>query len=298
MTGASGFIGVPLTNALASKGTRVVATGRNFPSRGMDSSVLLVKGDLRNLGFRRRLERILRREKVQAIFHLAAESESTVSIAPVHSMLESNVGLTQSVLEMARRIRTRYFLFASTAKVYGTTHSVAVQEDEIPRPETIYASTKLAAEALVQGYAHTFGFSHHIVRLSNVYSPRSSPSTVVGRVIHLLQKKKPLRMVNLAAVRDFVFMDDVVSALMVLSALPPSRCGRILNVSTGVATTVGEMAAIARENFGANRVPILGGRKFGDVLVLSQRLMRMTTGWRPKWPISRGLAQCQKEGAQ
>lgn len=294
VTGASGFIGVPLTRVLASKGVRVVATGRRFSSIDRDSSVLRIEGDLRYSAFRRRLEALIRRKKVEAIFHLAAESESTVSIAPVNSMLESNVGLTQAVLEMTRRIRARYFIFASTAKVYGTLHPTAVREADLPRPETIYASTKLAAEALVQGYARTFGFTHDIVRLSNVYGTRSSPSTVVGRVIHLLRNKKPLRFVNLAAVRDFVFMDDVVSALLALSAHPPSREGRVLNVSTGVATTVHEMVKIARDVFNGAQSPISGGRKFGDVLVLSQRLMQTTTGWKPKWSVARGLAQCQR----
>lgn len=296
VTGASGFIGAPLTRALVSKGVRVVATGRRFSLTARNPSVLRIEGDLRHAGFCRRLEAVIRRNKVEAIYHLAAESESTVSVAPVNSMLESNVGLTQSVLEMARRTRARYFLFASTAKVYGTIHPTAVRESDIPRPETIYASTKLAAEALVQGYARTFGFSHDIVRLSNVYGLRSSPSTVVGRVIHLLRNKKPLRFVNLAAVRDFVFMDDVVSALLALSAHPPSRDGRVLNVSTGVATTVLEMVEIARGIFNRSQAFISGGQKLGDVLVLSQRLMRRTTGWKPEWSISRGLAQCQKVG--
>lgn len=274
-------------------GARVVAAGRSFPSTALASPGLRVTGDLLDPVFRHRLERVLRQKKVEAIFHLAAESESAVTASRAQTMMEGNIGLTRHVLEMARRVRVRYFLFTSTVKVYGASHPRALRETDLPHPETLYASTKLAAESLVQGYARTFGFSYDIARLSNVYGPHSSPVTVVGRVLRLLQRKEPLRLGNLAAVRDFIFVDDVVAALLALWNRAPRRDGRVLHVSTGKPTTIRDMATIARKVFGAVRSPLFGARHSGDVLVLSQRRMRSMTGWRPHWSLARGLTQCR-----
>ena len=194
--------------------------------------------------------------------------------------------------------KVRRVVFPSTALVYGVPVRVPVEETDATAPVTMYGANKLAGEALLQGYAGAYGFDCTAARLGNVYGQTAAVDSVVSIILRQVRQAGPLKLQSLAPVRDFIFREDAAEGLIRLAARPFSPGWRAVNLSSGLATSIREMALAACRAAGRNAEiletdPTSGGGQ-GE-LVLSVSRLYNETGWRTIWSLEEGLRQTLRD---
>src|SRR5687767_1775883 len=218
VTGGAGFIGSHLVERLLGMGHQVVVVDNlSSGSRGHLAacpSAQLITADVLHLA---ELESEL--AGVEVIFHLAALISGQDSLKEPESYLETNVTGTLRVIQAAARVGARRIVFASSSTVYGGVPEPDKHESMVPQPLTTYALSKLSSEHLLALYAPLHGFSHVALRLFNVYGPRQSPNhpyaNVTCKLAHAVANALPIDVYGDGdQTRDFVFVDDVVSAFV------------------------------------------------------------------------------------
>lgn len=300
VTGAAGFIGSHLCEALLKQGWSVRGVDsftnfydprckmRNIAAALDDPGFELIHGDLANLP----LVDVL--EGVDAVAHLAGEPGVTTSWGPAFARyLERNVMATQRLLEVVCGVGPRRFVYASSSSVYGAGTDALRARGE-PRPTSPYGVSKLAAEALVGAYSSSFGLPAVSLRYFSVYGPRQRPDMAAHRFVEALLDGRPVTVFGDGSqVRDYSYVGDVVDAtIRALTAdLPP---GAVLDVASGHPVDVSTLISRLRELLlaGSPSVEQLAERR-GDVARTAGRieLARERLGWSPTTDLRSGLAQ-------
>ena len=300
VTGAAGFIGSHLCEALLSRGWTVRGVDSftdfydpRFKSRNVATSLghpgfELIQADLSDLV----LDDVL--DGVDAVAHLAGEPGVTTSWGPAFARyLDRNVMTTQRLLEAVCRLGPRPFVYASSSSVYGAGTDALRARGE-PRPTSPYGVSKLAAEALVGSYSSSFGLPAVSLRYFSVYGPRQRPDMAAHRFIESLLDGRPVTVFGDGSqVRDYSYVGDVVDAtIRSLSAdLPPAA---VLDIASGNPVDVTTLIAHLRELLLAEDTTVeqLGERR-GDVPRTAGRieLARERLGWSPTTDLRSGLAR-------
>ena len=240
VTGASGFLGQALTTWLVGQGHEVCGMDVNDSALNRNSlpgaihSYHHIKGPI--VKYISQAEEFLTGgpQRHRGIFHMAGLAEAKRCIAHPDQAFEHNVRLTHTVLELCRRIGEIVLVFPSTGLVYGDSLGRPATEKDQTNGESVYAATKLAAEALVRAYCTNYGFGGVIARLSNVYGPDSSQKTVVGKIIDQAIRGGPVQVLDESPIRDFIFYQDVVKGLTQLIHIAPARSATTVNLSSGI----------------------------------------------------------------
>jgi UDP-glucose 4-epimerase len=232
---------------------------------------------------------------VDCVYHLAARVLVSESILYPRAYNEVNVGGTVSVMEAMRDAGVRRVVFTSSGAVYGEQAEQPVREDHVPNPQSPYAVSKLAAEYYVRTIGALWGIETVILRIFNAYGPGQNlpPShpPVVPRFLHQALHGGSLVIFGSGGqTRDFVYVDDVVEAL-VAAATAADVDRRIINVGTGCETSVNDLAALVAKATG-REVDLLhspaesGGVSHlcADLLVAGQLL-----GYEPRVDLLEGL---------
>ncbi len=247
-----------------------------------------------------RIESLLPKRKQPGlrIVHLAAETSVSRSLLRPLSSVRANVGVTCALLEFARKMDSKSFLFASSAAVYGE-REAACREIDSPDPRSPYAASKLAGEYYCRVYAKTYGIPVSILRFFNVYGPGQSDhySGVVTAFLKAVSQGRPPKINGDGKqTRDFVFVKDVVEAILksLDTRLPP---GGIMNIGTGRAITINKLALKALQVLRKeNTQPIHLPAKAGEVrfsradISLARRKIR----FQPRYDIDNGLRLTSK----
>jgi predicted glycosyltransferase/nucleoside-diphosphate-sugar epimerase len=249
VTGAAGFIGSHLAQALLSRGHRVIgidsftpyyppATKRaNVATAIQDPAFELLVGDLNELN----LDEIL--EPADMVFHLAAQpgvAGSWDSAFPDYS--RNNIEATQRLLASAHRRRVARVIYASSSSVYGDARLPMAESGPL-RPVSPYGVTKLTAEQLVALYRKKLGLSVVPLRLFNVYGPRQRPDMAFHRFIAAIAAGKPITVYGDGRQRrDFTYVADVVET--VVEAATRARSGVPVNVGGGSCVSVRDAIAV------------------------------------------------------
>jgi UDP-glucose 4-epimerase len=289
VTGGAGFIGSHVVDALVSDGVGVVvvddlSTGAR--DRVNDGAVL----EEVDIVDRERLRAVFESARPDAVFHLAAQSSVTASVADPARDCAVNVAGTLNVLE-ASQARTAPVVFASTGgALYGDDAPLPTPEDRLPVPAAPYGASKVAGEAYVQTWAGAHGVPHAICRLGNVYGPRQSPHGEAGVVAifshHLHQGRAPRVFGHGEPTRDYVHVGDVVEAL-----LRASGTRGVFNVGTGIETSVrtvlGELQRAAGTSVEPALEPLRPGELSRSCLDPSRAFEQL--GWRARTGLSEGL---------
>lgn len=299
VTGAAGFIGSHLCEALLSAGWTVRGVDsfndfydparkhRNIATSLDDPNFELITADLSDVS----LEEVL--TDVDAIAHLAGEPGVTTSWGPAFERyVNRNVLATQRLLEAVAQLGPRPLVYASSSSVYGS-GSDALRASGEPRPTSPYGVTKLAAEALVGAYASSFGIPAVSLRYFSVYGPRQRPDMAAHRFIEALLDERPLTIFGDGSqVRDYSYVGDVVDAtIRSLSAdLPP---GAVLDIASGRPVDLLTMIAQLRDLLSLDSVPLQQqSERRGDVPRTAGRIdmARESLGWSPTTDLHTGLA--------
>jgi len=300
VTGAAGFIGSNLCEALLSRGWTVRGVDsfndfydptwkrRNIATSLAHPNFELIHADLADLA----LAEVL--DGVDGVAHLAGEPGVSTSWGPAFARyVDRNVMATQRLLEAVCEQGPRPFVYASSSSVYGAGTDALSARGE-PRPSSPYGVTKLAAEALVGSYASSFGMPAVSLRYFSVYGPRQRPDMAAHRFIEALLDGRPITVFGDGSqVRDYSFVGDVVDAtIRSLSAdLPP---GAVLDIASGNPVDVNTLIGHLRELILSEDVSIQQfGERRGDVPRTAGRIdmARERLGWSPKTDLRSGLAQ-------
>src|SRR5713226_7689674 len=188
VTGADGFIGSHLTEALVSAGAEVTALAQynSFDSYGwlddlsepIRGKVNLVRGDVRDAAF---IDRLVHGHEI--VFHLAALIAIPYSYLAPQSYVETNVLGTLNVLEAARQHGTERIVHTSTSEVYGTALTMPIDESHPLQGQSPYSASKIAADMMAEAFARSFGVPVVILRPFNTFGPRQSERAIIGTII-------------------------------------------------------------------------------------------------------------------
>ena len=299
VTGGAGFIGVALTNMLVAEGhhVRVLDDLSAGDPAHLHPDALFTRGDVRD---RPKLWTLL--QGVDCVFHLAARVSVPESILYPREYNDVNVGGTVSVAEAIRDAGVRRMILASSATVYGAQIRQPVAEDSWPFPTMPYAVSKLAAEHYTFALGQLNDIETVSLRIFNAYGPGQRIPPAHAPVVPLFAKN----LLNGASIvvhgdgtqtRDFVYIDDVVDALM-SAATAPGVNRAMINVGSGTETSITALIAGLKEVTGRKPEVLYNHQQQGGIprLVADLDLAQKTLDYQPKISLRDGLQRMLAEG--
>ena len=242
ITGAAGFLGSALANQLAREGHQVrglddLSTG---DPRVLSPDVHFTRGDVND---RPKLWTLL--QEVDCVYHLAARVSVPESVLYPREYNAVNVGGTVSMMEAMRDVGVRRVILASSGAVYGDQGEQPLRETAIPDPHSPYAVSKVSAEHYIRTIGKLWGMETVCLRIFNAYGPGQhlppSHPPVVPHFLRQVQRGGTLVVHGDGTqTRDYVYVDDVVSA-MVAASTAPNVNGLVINVGSGTETSIREL---------------------------------------------------------
>jgi len=301
VTGAGGFIGSHLLERLVELGARVRAVVR-YNSRN-DWGLLEVlspavtfpleirAGDLVDPFWTLQVV-----EGCDIIFHLAALIPIPYSYIAPQQYVAANCTGTLNLLEAARRAGVERFVHTSTSETYGTAQYTPIDEKHPQRAQSPYAASKIAADKLVESYHLSFGIPAAIIRPFNTYGPRQSARAVIPTMISQGLDGDDIRLGLLTPRRDLTFVQDTVAAFLKV-AEQPAAVGEVINVGSGAAVSIGEVAAMIIRLLGGNKrvirdeARVRPGASEVMELLCDNRKAEALLGWHPQVGLEQGLRE-------
>ena len=304
VTGAEGFIGSHLVEALVQSGAKVRAMVlyNSFGSWGwletLSEEVLaeieIFPGDVRDETSVSELVR-----DADIVYHLAALIAIPYSYRSPRSYLDTNARGTLNVLEAARRSGTPRIVCTSTSEVYGTARSVPIDESHPLQAQSPYSASKIAADKLAEAYHLSFGLPVVTLRPFNTYGPRQSARAVIPTIIsQVAAGARDVRIGALDPTRDFSFVADTASAFIAVGTAQLDRVvGEVLNAGTGREISIGDLLTLVGQLMGRDIRAMPEDERLrpeaSEVmrLVCDARRLKELTGWQPGHRLEDGLAE-------
>jgi NAD dependent epimerase/dehydratase len=307
VTGAGGFIGSHLVEALLDAGEQVHAlvhynalgshghlaeVARTHP-RARNLSVFL--GDVTDCHWLREFV-----DGVDVVFHLAALIAIPYSYMAPSSYVQANVVGTLNVLEACREAGVERLVHTSTSEVLGSALYTPQDEDHPLQAQSPYAASKVAADKLVESYHHSYDFPAVTVRPFNTYGPRQSMRAVLPTILAqaLSPKCAEIRLGSLDPVRDLTFASDTAAGFVAASLAPlEDVSGRLFHLGVGEGVTIGELARRALAVVGCDKPIVCESTRVRPrksevrALVSNNARAREALGWEPRVGLDEGLAR-------
>jgi nucleoside-diphosphate-sugar epimerase len=224
VTGGAGFIGGHLCRRLLNEGHRVTAVDnfdpfypRSMKEEGIEDlparSFTLIETNICNTDT---VLQALHGRGVDAIVHLAAKAGVRPSIEAPMAYEETNVGGTQSMLEVAQELDIGTFVYGSSSSVYGNNDKVPFAEDDpVRHPISPYAATKRSGELLAHTFHHLYDMTVHCLRFFTVYGPRQRPDLAIHKFARQLLTDQPITVYgDGTSSRDYTYVDDIVEGIV------------------------------------------------------------------------------------
>jgi UDP-glucose 4-epimerase len=292
ITGAAGFLGSNLANYLVREGHQV--RGLDDLSAGdpeaLAAQVLFTRGDVND---RPKLWTLL--QDVDCVYHLAARVSVPESVLYPREYNATNVGGTVSLMEAMRDVGVRRVVFISSGAVYGDQGAQPLLEDAPPNPRSPYAVSKLAAEYYVRTIGDLWGIETVILRVFNAFGPGQHLPPSHAPVIpnYLRQTLRGGTVVmhgDGSQTRDYVYVDDVVSA-MISAATAPGINHQIINVGSGKETSIRDLVRLVMEVTGVKVEALMNPRNDPGVsrMCASIQLAHDRLGYKPRFSLTEGL---------
>jgi len=296
ITGGAGFIGSHLARRLVESGTRVrildnLASGHLSNLRDIASEVEFIEGDIRS-------ESVMDKavSGIETVFHMAAIASVPLSVADPRLTFDVNVSGMLNLLVAARDARCKRIVFSSSCAIYGNTTMLPITEDTKPSPMSPYATSKLNGEQLCTTFTDTYGLETVALRYFNVFGPGQDPDSpyaaVLPRILKSLRAEEPFTVFGDGTqTRDFVFVDDVVSANLAAASARDAN-GRAFNVASGQQVSVNVALAKIARLLGIPALAVYSEPRAGD---LKHSLADVTAaekvlGFRASMPFETGLS--------
>jgi NAD dependent epimerase/dehydratase len=309
VTGADGFIGSHLVEALVTKGydVRAFVYYNSFNSWGwLDHAPRIVRdgadvfsGDIRDpYGVRQAMK------GCDAVLHLAALIAIPYSYHSPDTYIDTNVKGTLNVLQAARELGISRLVHTSTSEVYGTARFVPITEDHPLQGQSPYSASKIGADHLAYSFYASFGLPVVIARPFNTYGPRQSARAVIPTIITQIASGQ--RKISLGAVsptRDFSFVQDTVAGF--IAALESNAgLGEVVNFGSNFEISVGDTAQLIAEVMGVSIELVTDELRFRPEHSEVERLWadnikaRQLFGWAPDYAGREGFKRGLTETAE
>ena len=302
VTGAGGFIGSHLTEALLEKGYNVRAFvhynsfGRwgwldTLPKEKLDK-IEIFAGDIRDPNGVREAMR-----DIDIVFHLAALIAIPYSYHSPDAYVETNIKGTLNVLQAARQLNTKKILVTSTSEVYGTAQYVPIDEHHPYQGQSPYSATKIGADRIAESFYRSFNLPIAIVRPFNTFGPRQSARAVIPTIIsQLLAGKTEIHLGSLTPTRDFNYVKDTVAGFIAI-AESDQTIGQEINIATQKEISIGDLAneIIRQINPKAKIVcdeeRLRPEKSEVNRLLGSNEKIKKITSWEQKYTFEQGIAE-------
>jgi NAD dependent epimerase/dehydratase len=246
VTGAGGFIGSHVTQAVASAGGIVTAMVHynsassigNLAFLPVDvlSQVTIMAGNIEDSDF---VFRAIENQDI--VLHLAALIAIPYSYVAPRSYVRANVEGTLNVLEAARRLQTPRVVHTSTSEVYGTALRVPIDEGHPLQGQSPYSASKIAGDKLAESYFQSFDTPVVVLRPFNTFGPRQSARAFIPTIISQAVFGDCVYLGSLTPQRDMTYIDDTVAGF-IQAAMTPGIEGETIHLGTGVSHSIGDFA--------------------------------------------------------
>lgn len=300
VTGAGGFIGSHVVEALARSGRQVRAVVR-YNSRNswgwleqlpqeLRGSVEVMASDVRDPNGMRQAVK-----GMGEVYHLAALIGIPYSYHAPDSYVDTNITGTLNVLQAARDEGVGRVLVTSTSEVYGTALQVPITEEHPLQGQSPYSASKIGADHMALSFHLSFGTPVTLVRPFNTYGPRQSARAVIPTIItQLLAGAPEIQLGSLHPTRDLVFVEDTARAFVAIGE-EPSLVGQVVNIATEQEIAVGELARLIMEVAGREAIIRSTDERMRpqgsevERLLGSAARLRGATAWTPQVDLREGL---------
>ncbi|MGG6897395.1 GDP-mannose 4,6-dehydratase [Rhizobium sp. BR 315] len=248
VTGAGGFIGSHLAEALVGAGANVTAMIKygssshwgnlEYASVAAKKSMEVVSGNVEDSDF---VTSVVKGKDV--VFHLAALIAIPYSYLAPRSYVRTNVEGTLNVAEAARRLGTARVVHTSTSEVYGTALREPIDEDHPLQGQSPYSASKIGADKIAESYYRSFGTPIVTLRPFNTFGPRQSARAFIPTIISQALTREVIELGALDPMRDMTFVNDTVNGFLAAGAVTGVE-GQTINLGTGVTASIGEFSEI------------------------------------------------------
>jgi UDP-glucuronate 4-epimerase len=308
VTGAAGFIGFHVTQALLARGETVVGIDNvnsyydpvlkraRLAQIPEGAAFTFVEADISD---RPCIEALFARyPETELVIHLAAQAGVRYSMIDPYAYVTSNVMGHVVMLEAARRLpRLAHFVFASSSSVYGLNTAMPFSEaDRVDTPVSIYAATKRADELIGHAYAHLYQLPQTGLRFFTVYGPWGRPDMAYYGFARAIMAGTPITLYDGGRLRrDFTYIDDIVAGVLGAAAAPPpvGLPLRILNIGNNENESVSRLVALLEESLGRKAVVRDVPRPLADVAETFANINEISdlTGFFPRTGLAEGIAR-------
>lgn len=292
VTGADGFIGSHLVEALMAAGHQVRAfcLYNSLGSWGwldslapaLQAELEVVLGDIRDPLCVREAMR-----GCEQVFHLAALIAIPYSYVAPASYIDTNIHGTLNVVQTARDLGVKRVVHTSTSETYGTAQFVPITEDHPLVGQSPYAASKIGADQIALSYWRSFETPVAVLRPFNTYGPRQSARAVIPTIIsQIAAGQRQIRLGALSPTRDFNYVADTCAAFLALAA-SDAALGQVINVASQFEISIGDTAALIAEVMNAEVEIVTDEQRLRPEASEVNRLfgdntrLRQLTGWRP-----------------
>ena len=263
VTGAAGFIGSTLSEVLLKRGDQVIGLDNfndyydlsrkraNVASFLDHPNYTLIEADFRDKGV---VSNLFEEHKPNRVAHIGAMASVRYSIKHPHIYIETNIGGTHNLLDVAQQHRVSNFVFASTSSVYGQTDKTPfVETDPTDYPLAVYPASKKACEVLGYAYHNLYDLNFTALRFFNVYGPKGRPDMMPYIVTDSILKQKEITLFDDGQMhRDWTFIDDIMQG--VVAALDTPLGYEIINLGRGEPVLMRDFIQIAEEIIGKQAI--------------------------------------------
>lgn len=308
VTGAAGFIGSHVSDALCARGFYVVGLDNFDPfyarrdkeanlsevQRGCKDAFTFIEGDLTDEAT---LARVFREHPISGVVHLAGKAGVRPSLADPAGYMHTNVTGTARILQASHRAGIGggcdRVVIASSSSVYGNSDQSPFSEDQdVSRPISPYAASKRACELLAHAHHAATGQPVSLLRFFTVYGPRQRPDLAIMSFMRAIHAGQPIRMFgDGTTARDYTYVDDIVAGVLAAFEKTPAHAYRVWNLGNNRPVTLARMIEAIETTVGKKAVVRREGMQTGDVDRTCADTTRSTKelGYRPTVSFEEGL---------
>ncbi len=296
VTGGAGFIGSYVVDELIRRGEEVVvidnlSSGVNYLNRG----AVFYKIDLTD---KKGVENVFATHNFEEVWHIAANPDVRVGSEKPEEIYRNNVFATYVLLEVMRKHKVNRIVFTSTSTVYGEAKVIPTPEDYPTVPISVYGASKLACEALISSYCHTFDMQAWIYRFANVIGKRSNHGVIYDFITKLRKNPKVLEILgNGEQNKSYIYITDCINAMFF--GLKAKDRVNIMNIGSEDQIKVRRIAEIVCEEMGVNpEFKFTGGERGwkGDVPVMLLSIEKLKSmGWKPEYTSEKAVRMAVRD---
>ena len=294
VTGGAGFIGSHLVDRLVeNNNVTVIDNLSSGKEEFVNEKAVLIKEDLLNS------DKISKHFKnIDIIYHLAANPDVKIGAENTRIHLEQNIIVTYNVLEAMRKNNIKKIVFTSSSTVYGSAPMPTSESYGPLKPESLYGASKLACEALISSYCHTFGMQSWIFRFANIIGERSTHGVIYDFINKLKENPKELEILgNGKQEKSYLHVKECIDA-MIFAVKNSNENVNIFNIGSEDTISVTKIANIVSEKMNLKpEFKFTGGERGwrGDVPKMLLSIDKIKElGWRPRYNSERAVEETTK----